>query len=678
MTRAVVLALSLSAATAHAQSSVTFNRDVAPILFAHCATCHRPGEIGPFSLLTYADARPRARAIAKAVVDRTMPPWKPEPGFGDFAGSRRLTDTQVATIQRWADDGPIEGAASDLPVPPQFAAGWQLGEPDLVVTLPEPYVVAAGGPDVFRNFVIPVPLSRARYVRGIEFRPGNARVMHHANIRVDTASTGRTLDLADPEPGFDGLVMAGSFPDGHFLGWTPGQLPPLLPPDMSWRITPGSDLVVQLHLHPGSARESVQPSIGFFFTETSPVRTPLMLRIGRQNIDIAAGLNRYVVEDRYTLPVDVDAYGVQPHAHFRAREIKGEATRPDGTTIPLIYIKDWDFNWQDVYRYRYPIPLPKGTIVSMQYIYDNSASNRRNPDRPPKRIHWGQNSTDEMGDLWIQVLPHSPEDRQRLAADFGPKVLAEDAVGYETLLEVNPGNARLHDAAATLFLGLQNTDRAVMHLTEALRIDPDMVSAHYNLATALVKLGRLADAVDELRLALRLQPAFVAARVNLGGVLRFLKRYDESRRELLAALQLEPNNAVAHTHLGGILSAQVRPREAIVEYRKALDGNPDLIEPLAALSWTLATSPDASLRQPAEAVRLAERAASLTTRLDVTVLDTLAAAYAAVGRFIDAVSTELSALQQVESAGASAAASPIRERLGLYRRGRPFIEEPPR
>jgi Flp pilus assembly protein TadD len=277
-----------------------------------------------------------------------------------------------------------------------------------------------------------------------------------------------------------------------------------------------------------------------------------------------------------------------------------------------------------------------------------------------------------MGDFWIQVLARSPDDRRRLAADFGPKVLAEDATGYEKLLEADPRNARLHDAAAAIFLSLQDADRAAAHLTEALHLDPDFVSAHYNLATALVRLDRPNEAVEHLRRAVQLRPDFAAAHVNLGASLRLLKRYDEATAELRLALQLQPANAVAHTNLGGIFSAEGRPREAIAEYRLALDANPDLLEPLAALAWTLATSPDAALRRPAEAVRLAERAATLTSRRDVTVLDALAAAYASAGRFAEAVASEQAALDVVEAAGATAAAEPIRARLALYRRNTPF------
>jgi tetratricopeptide (TPR) repeat protein len=556
---------------------------------------------------------------------------------------------------------------------PRFTEGWRLGQPDLVVTLKSPYVLGAGGPDVLRNFVIPIPTQSMKYVRGIEFRPGNTRVVHHANMRIDPTSSSRMLDDADPEPGFNGLLVSGSFPDGFFLGWTPGQLPPLLPNGMSWRLEPGSDLVVQLHMHPGNSPETVLPSVGFFFTDTPPTRTPVMLRLGRQDIDIPAGASNYKVADEYRLPIDVEVLTVQPHAHYRAKEIKGTATLPDGTTKPLILIKDWDFNWQDVYRYREPLKVPKGTTLSMEFTYDNSAANRRNPDRPAQHVRWGQNSNDEMGDLWLQVLATSSSDRKILEADFGPKVLREDAVGYETLLVTDPNNARLHDAAAALLLGLGQADRATAHLEAALRVEPNLASAHYNLASALLANNDANGAVDHLRRAVELSPAFAAAHVNLGTALRQLRRYDESERELRRGVELQPRSAPAHTNLAGVLASQGRSMEAIAEYRMALELAPDLLEPMASLAWMLATSSDPTLRRPAEAIQLAERAASFTGRRDVTILDALAAAYASAGRYAEAVATEQSALEIVEKAGAASAAKPIRERLELYRKKRPYI-----
>jgi tetratricopeptide (TPR) repeat protein len=278
-----------------------------------------------------------------------------------------------------------------------------------------------------------------------------------------------------------------------------------------------------------------------------------------------------------------------------------------------------------------------------------------------------------MGDLWVQVVAATPGDRRILETDFGPKVLAEDATGYEKLLEADPDNARLHDAAAALLLGLGQIDRAMTHLERALRIDPGLAPAHYNLASALLATGDPNAAIDHLRRAIELRPDFAAAHVNLGTALRRLQRYDESERELRRGLELQPRSAAAHTNLGGVLMAQRRQSEAIAEYRLALDLSPDLLEPMASLAWVLATSSDSSLRRPAEAIQLAERAAVVTNRRDVTVLDALAAAYAAAGRYTDAVATEQAALAIVEKAGAESVAEPIRERLDLYRKRRPYV-----
>lgn len=618
--------------TASLQPRVTFSKDVAPIVFEHCASCHRPGAIAPFSLLTYKDARPRAPALARATASRTMPPWKPEPGYGAFIGAHRLTDSQIEIFRRWADDGAPEGRPADLPSAPTFAEGWRLGTPDLVVTLDKPYTLAGGGPDALRSFIIPIPLSADRYVSGVEFHPGNPRVVHHANLRLDPAHAGRALDEQDPAPGFDGRLTAGDFPDGHFLGWTPGQLPPKLADGLAWRLASTSDLVVQLHMHPIDTPQQVQPSVGFFFTKTPPRRAPLMLRLGRQNIDIPPGDATYRIEDRYVLPVDVDVVAVQPHAHFRAREIKGYASRPDGTRTWLIYIKDWDFNWQDVYRYVKPPALPKGTTVVMEYTYDNSPSNRRNPDRPPARVRWGQNSTDEMGDLWLQVLTRTDADRRRLHDDFGPKVMAEDAIGYETLLAREPDNARLHEAAAELYLSLNDAARAMDHLTRALRIDPRSVEAHYNLATELVRERRLDEAIGHFNQALEIDPSHVGAHVNLGVALRREDRGADAAAHLQRALELDPANAAAHTNLASVLAATGEAGEAIAHYRRALETRPDLLEAMSELAWLLATAPDAALRRPAEAVRLAERAAHVSGGQNARVMEVLAAARAAAAK----------------------------------------------
>lgn len=669
----VVIASVLAVPGARAQSRVTFTKDIAPIVFGHCASCHQHGDIAPFSLLTYRDVRPWAAAILRATHARRMPPWKPEPGYGDaFVGARRLDQKQIDLIQQWVDGGAVEGDPADLPPPPAIVPGWRLGQPDLIVRLPDPYLLRAGGSDILRNFVIPAPIREGRYVRAVEFHPGNSRVVHHANIRVDRTPTSRQLDAADREPGFDGRLTTAEFPDGHFLGWTPGQLPPPLPEGMAWRLDQHTDLVVQLHLHPADTPQTVQPTIGLFFTDTPPARTPLMLRLGRQNIDIEPGDRDYVVQDSYVLPVDVEVHALQPHAHFRARQVRGFALLPDGTRKWLIYIKDWDFTWQDVYRYASPLNLPKGTTLSMHYTYDNSAANRANPDSPPKRVRWGQNSGDEMGDLWIQVLPSSDDDRKRLQSDFGPKVIAEDAVGYESALAADPDNVRLHEAAAALYLTLGRTQRAIDHLEDAVRIDPTSVEGHYNLGWALASGGQRDAAVLHFQRVLLIQPDHVRARVNLGAVLLAQGQVDAAIPELRHALTLDPGNASAHTNLARSLAAKGRIGEAVAAYRAALETSPNLLEPLVSLAWILSTSPDAAVRQPGEAVQLAERASALAERGDFRVIDTLAAAHAASGNFSRAIAIAEPALRDAVARGLTRDGDLLRARIALYRQRRPY------
>src|SRR4051812_18526375 len=361
-----------SASIADAQSRLTFTKDIASIVWSRCATCHRPGEIGPFNLLTYDDVQRRATQIAEVTRRRVMPPWKPEPGKGEFQNERRLTDRELQMLQAWVADGAPEGAASDLPARPTWTAGWQLGTPDLVVSMAESYTARADGADVFRTFVIPIPTTAPRYVRALELRPGNARVVHHANLGVDRTRSSRQLDSRDPEPGYTGSMERDArYPEGQLLGWTPGQAAHPVPDGTQWRLEPGSDLVVQLHLQPRGKTERVRIEVAFFFTSVPPTRSPVGLRLGSETIDIPPGAADYVVTDRYELPVDVQVLAVQPHAHNLARRMEAKAQLPDGSIRWLIGIDDWDFRWQDVYRYAAPFELPKGATISIRYTYDN-------------------------------------------------------------------------------------------------------------------------------------------------------------------------------------------------------------------------------------------------------------------------------------------------------------------
>jgi tetratricopeptide (TPR) repeat protein len=671
----MVLALGAVAAlgAVGAQSSLTFNRDIAPIIWARCSPCHRPGEVGPFSLITYDDVKQRAGLIASATSRRIMPPWKPERGKGEFEGDRTLSDRELQAIQQWVAHGAVEGDPGDLKSPPNWNAGWQLGQPDLVVSMPEPYFVPPGGGDVFRTFVIPIPSSRPRYVRALEFRPGNARVVHHANLGIDHTRSSRRLDLQDPEPGYvGGMVPDARYPEGQLLGWTPGQAPHPVPPGMQWRLEADSDLVVQLHLQPTGKREPLQLSVGFFFTDDPPASTPVGLRLGSETIDIPAAERNYVVTDRYVLPVDVEVWAVQPHAHNLARRMEAAATKPDGTRLWLISIADWDFRWQDVYRYAKPFLLPKGTTISMRYEYDNSADNVRNPRNPPARVVWGQSTTDEMGDLWIQVVPRTRADLTALNADFRKKAHAEDLAAYTKVLREDPANPLRHDAVASLYFEEGRVGEAISHYRQSLALNPESASTHYNLGIALALRGVRGDAISEFRDAIRIDPGYAQAHNNLGATLQAAGQIDEALDHYRRAVSLQPDNVDARLNLGQLLSSMGESADAAEQFSKVLALQTDHPRALSGLAWIRATAAQADLRDAALAIELGERAVSLTSRRDVSALDALAAAYASAGRFDDAVGVARRGVELATTAGMEAVAVQFRVRLALYEQRRPY------
>jgi Flp pilus assembly protein TadD len=524
-------------------SAQTFSKDIAPIVFEACVSCHRAGGPGPFPLTTYDEVRRRATQIAEVTRTRFMPPWKVTPDVGHFVGQRLLTEREISVINQWAKNSAPEGNPRDLPPLPKHAEGWLLGKPDLIVKPEAVFALPAQQTDAFRIFAIEVPVTKRTYVTGIEFHPGNARVVHHANIRIDRSNATRKLDDADPLPGYDGLMpRSAEYPEGHFLGWTPGQIAPLVQPELAWTLDPGSDLVVQLHMQPSGAAEEVLPEIGFYFTGREPQRTPTILRLGSQGIDIPPGDPNYVIRDSYVLPVDAQLLAIQPHAHYRAKEIRGVATLPDGTTKLVMHILDWDFRWQHVYREETPIPLPKGTRLSMEYTYDNSASNVRNPELPPARVFWGQRSRDEMGDLWFQLLASNESDRARLISEVTAKMTAEDIVGYETMLKVTPNDAELHDDVALLYLGMGFAANAVRHFQASAALKPESAAAHFNLGTALAQAGRFDDSIKSFLEALSRRPDYALAHGNLGRVLLVKGDVPAALEHFQEAVRLDPNN----------------------------------------------------------------------------------------------------------------------------------------
>lgn len=386
-------------------TKLTFARDIAPILYRDCASCHRPGGAAPFSVSSYQDAARRAALIASVTASRYMPPWKPQAGYGNFKGERRLTGSDIAVLREWADGGAPQGDPAHLPPPPRFPEGWQLGQPDLIAKLPQPFSVAADGPDVYQCFVIPLGVRQDSYVKALEFQPGNRQLVHHALFFADPSGAARRRDAADPGMGYRCFGTPGFLPARGLGGWTPGAGPIEFPEGASAVLPKGSDLVLQLHLRRTGKPEMEQSSLGLYFTDTPPQKRIVDIPLGSNRIDIPPGERAYKVTDQFTLPVDVEAVGIIPHAHYICKDMKGWAVLPGGTKKWLIWIADWDFNWQEQYRYQTPVSLPAETRLEMEFTYDNSDENPRNPNHPPKRVLWGPDLTDEMAGLHLQVIP---------------------------------------------------------------------------------------------------------------------------------------------------------------------------------------------------------------------------------------------------------------------------------
>ncbi len=401
---AAMFAVAAPAAPA-GDAAPTYNKDIAPILYQNCAGCHRPGEVAPFPLLSYQDTAKRAALLASVTKARVMPPWKAEPGYGDFRDVRRLTDAQIALIQQWASSGAPEGDGPK-PTPPHFTEGWQLGQPDRIVTIPAKFSVPAGGPDVYRCFVIPLDLDKDNYISAMEFRAGSRRTVHHALIFADPRGQGRKLAAGSADGGYTCFGSPG-FAGGLIGGWAPGITPRKPVAGFATTLAKGTDLVVQIHYHPSGAPAEDQSSLGLFYSDP-PTHGRALVLVATRDIDIPPGDSHYVVKASRTLAADAEVIGITPHAHYLCKDMKVNAYLPDGSVKPLIWIKDWDFNWQGAYTYATPVKLPKGTRVELEYTYDNSENNPRNPAHPPVRVTYGEQTTNEMGLAFLSLAFSTP------------------------------------------------------------------------------------------------------------------------------------------------------------------------------------------------------------------------------------------------------------------------------
>ncbi|MDG2150217.1 MAG: redoxin domain-containing protein [Planctomycetota bacterium] len=391
------------------ESSMGFGPKLAALIATHCTSCHRVGGSAPFAFRNHSDVARRARQIRMVTESRFMPPWKPEPGHGSFVGARRIPDEDLDRLHAWIDAGAKRGVGADIP-PPKPVAEWELGTPDLVLKMPEAFTVSAEGTDQFRNFVLPTQLSDDRYVEAVEIRADNLQVTHHAILHVDAERVVRAAAPSD-DRGMNLMLVPTS---GGMDGWIPGMTQRPLPPGLAWRLPANADLVLETHFRPTGKPELARFDVGLHFAESAPTSELALIRLAVGALNIPAGARSYTVSDAFELPVNATLVAVTPHAHRICREIEVVALRPDGVEVPLIWIRDWDFDWQDVYRYQEPLELPRGTRVQARFVYDNSAGNPRNPSTPPRRVLGGTNTSDEMAFVWLQVALRDQEDASLL------------------------------------------------------------------------------------------------------------------------------------------------------------------------------------------------------------------------------------------------------------------------
>jgi peroxiredoxin len=406
VTEAVGCKIVRDATARPATGKVTYYRDVLPVLQQHCQICHRPGEVGPFSLMTYKQAVNWGNDIKEYTQNRQMPPWKVSEGAA-FVNDRRLPDKDIAALAAWVDGGCPEGNPKDAPPPRQFAKGWQLGEPDLVVAVESDFQLGPSGRDLFRCFVMPTNLTEDKYIRAIEVRPGNPRIVHHTLNFIDTAGRARKLEEEekarpkkegeqDVGPGYSRSMGIGFLPTGAIGGWAPGQMPYVLPKDSYWLLPKGSDVVIQTHYHRNGRLEKDRLQIGIYFAKEKPPKPLKGLVLPGRFFFIPAGVEDLKIIGHVTIDEDCDLHSIMPHMHLIGKSIKVTMTPPDGKAQTLIDIPKWDYNWQETYFFKEPLKVKAGTRMDVEAHYDNSTKNPVNPNNPPKAVRFGEQTTDEM------------------------------------------------------------------------------------------------------------------------------------------------------------------------------------------------------------------------------------------------------------------------------------------
>ncbi len=373
----------------------TFARDVAPIIYSKCAPCHHAGEVAPFTLMSYEDARAKAPTMVAATKSKFMPPWQAI-SHGEFKNERTLTEQQIQTLDEWVKAGCPKGNLKEAPKPPTYTPGWTMGTPDLVAKPSVPYEVSAEGADEYRCFVIPTNYSDGRFVTDVEVRPGNRNVVHHVLIYVDTSGVARRKDGKDGKPGYASFGGPGFVPAGSLGGWAPGLQAQALPSGDGLWLPKGADIVIQVHYHKDGKVEKDLCQMGIKFAKTPINKRVRWESLDNELISIQPGDLNYKVTADMDISAPITLLDVIPHMHLIGHDMMVTATLPDGTKRELIHVEPYDFNWQTRYTYKQPVNLPKGTHLSLVAHYDNSSKNVHNPNNPPKKVVFGEQTTNEM------------------------------------------------------------------------------------------------------------------------------------------------------------------------------------------------------------------------------------------------------------------------------------------
>lgn len=447
------LAALLAAASPLVSGEVTYS-DVAPIFYQHCATCHHPNDIAPMALLSYKETRPWAAAIREAVLTRKMPPWKADPRYGKWSNDWSLSESDIAAIKAWVEQGAKEGDPQGLPAPPVFSDGWRIGKPDAIIAIP-PHTLTPEGPDEYENFTVPTNFTEDRWVVAAELRPGNRRIVHHAHVFVVPPAAAKPAspkkeEQPDPLSTYaewlrvregklswirldapvidDGCVVddnsywPGEKPrDADFGTWgmlssyLPGREPDVYPEGTARKIPAGATLSFQIHYSKATKKSEVDiTSVGLIFAKEPPKQVAKRVDLSNYFFRIPAGAANVEVTECHTFKQDLYVTSLTPHMHLRGKDARFEVTYPDGHTETLLFVPHYNFNWQITYRLSEPKYLPKGTRLAIISHFDNSPNNPLNPD-PTKVVRWGEASEMEMMDGWIEYLDSAPAYRVRSA-----------------------------------------------------------------------------------------------------------------------------------------------------------------------------------------------------------------------------------------------------------------------